>query len=117
MDWEGDLIVGRGSRSAIATLVCRSSRYLRLVHLPHGHSAAAVTDALTAVFNQLPPAARLTLTWDQGSEMAHHHQIAEHLADGVFFAYPGSPLTAPRTWRQGRVNVGHEGLLVCEAVN
>ena len=90
-DWEGDLIIGRGSRSAIATLVCRTSRYLRLVHLPHGHSAAAVTDALAAAFNQLPSAVRLTLTWDQGSEMAQHHQIAQHLAEGVFFAYPGSP--------------------------
>jgi IS30 family transposase len=103
-DWEGDLILGRSSRSAIATLVCRTSRYLRLVRLPHGHSATAVRDALAAAFTQFPPALRLTLTWDQGSEMAHHDQIAAHLAEGVFFAYPGSP------WLQG-TNENTNGLL------
>jgi IS30 family transposase len=90
-DWEGDLIVGRGNRSAIATLVDRRSRYLRLVALPHGHDAAAVRDALIAAFADLPTAARQTLTWDQGSELAHHEHIGEHLHQGVFFAYPASP--------------------------
>lgn len=46
-DWEADLIVGRGGRSAIATLVDRSSRYLRLVHLPGNRTADTVRDALT----------------------------------------------------------------------
>jgi len=90
-DWEGDLIVGRSNRSAIATLVDRRSRYLHLVALPRGHDAAAVRDALIATFAQLPAAARHTLTWDQGSELAHHNHIGEHLQQGVFFAYPASP--------------------------
>lgn len=90
-DWEGDLIVGRGNRSAIATLVDRHSRYLLLVRLPDGHDAAAVRDALTVALRQLPANARHTLTWDQGSELAHHEHIAEHLAQGVYFAYPASP--------------------------
>ncbi|MFF5990675.1 IS30 family transposase [Prauserella flavalba] len=81
-DWEGDLIVGRGNRSAIATLVCRTSRYLRLVRLPDRHAAAAVSDALATCFGQLPLAVRLTQTWDQGSEMAHHDRISRHLAEG-----------------------------------
>jgi IS30 family transposase len=75
-DWEGDLIVGRNNGSAIATLVDRASRYLRLVHLPGAHTASTVRDALLAVFGGLPAAARLTLTWDQGAELAYHHQIA-----------------------------------------
>ena len=54
----GDLIVGRGNRSAIATLVDRRSRCLHLVGLPHGHDAAAVRDALIAAFARLPAAAR-----------------------------------------------------------
>ncbi|MFE3781941.1 IS30 family transposase [Amycolatopsis sp. NPDC059090] len=103
-DGEGDLILGRGNRSAIATLVCRTSRYLQLVHLPHGHAAGAVSDALAACFGPLPAAARLTLTWDQGTEMAQHHRIAEHRTEGVFFAHPGSP------WLRG-TNENTNGLL------
>lgn len=103
-DWEGDLIVGRGNRSAIATLVDRYSRYVHLVALPNGHDAVAVRDALIAAFAELPEAARHTLTWDQGSELAHHHHIGEHLSQGVFFAYPASP------WLRG-TNENTNGLL------
>jgi IS30 family transposase len=90
-DWEGDLIVGRSSRSAIGTLVCRSSRALRLVHLPNGHCADALIEAITPVLQAIPSEARCTLTWDQGSEMARHDLVAEHFHQGVFFAEPGSP--------------------------
>jgi IS30 family transposase len=103
-DWEGDLIVGRSNRSAIATLVDRRSRYVHLVALPHGHDASAVRDALIAALGQLPPAARQTVTWDQGSELAHHEHVSEHLQQGVFFAYPASP------WLRG-TNENTNGLL------
>jgi len=103
-DWEGDLIVGRGNRSAIATLVDRHSRYVHLVALPRGHDAAAVRDALIAAFARLPGDALHTLTWDQGSELAHHKEIGEHLGQGVFFAYPASP------WLRG-TNENTNGLL------
>jgi IS30 family transposase len=103
-DWEGDLIVGRGGRSAIATLVDRRSRYLHLVALPRGHDAAAVRDALVAALAELPAAARYTLTWDQGSELAHHKHIGEYLQQGVFFAYPASP------WLRG-TNENANGLI------
>jgi hypothetical protein len=94
-DWEGDLIVGRHSRSAIGTLVDRTSRAVRLFHLPCGHSAEAFTAAFADVLGALPEAARRTLTWDQGSEMARHDVLAEHFEEGVFFADPGSP------WQRG----------------
>jgi len=103
-DWEGDLIVGRNSRSAIATLVDRKSRYVHLVALPTSHDASTVRSALVDLFATMPDAAKRTLTWDQGSELAHHHHIAEHLAEGVFFAYPGSP------WLRG-TNENTNGLL------
>ena len=48
-DWEGDQIVGKHIRSAIGTLVDRTSRSVRLIHLPHGHSAEAFTDAFGCV--------------------------------------------------------------------
>ncbi|PXY16666.1 hypothetical protein BAY59_35285 [Prauserella coralliicola] len=103
-DWEGDLIVGRGNQSAIATLVDRNSRYLRLVHLPGNHNADTVRDALIANLGTLPQQVRLTLTWDQGAELAHHREIAILLRDGVFFARPGSP------WQRG-TNENTNGLL------
>jgi IS30 family transposase len=103
-DWEGDLIVGRHSRSAIGTLVDRTSRSVRLIHLPYGHSADALVDAASRVLAMLPEAARRTLTWDQGSEMARHDVLAEHFDEGVFFADPGSP------WQRG-TNENTNGLL------
>jgi IS30 family transposase len=103
-DSEGDLIVGKHSRSAIGTLVDRTSRAVRLIHLPHGHNAEAFVDAFGHVLARLPDLARRTLTWDQGSEMARHDVLAEHFDEGVYFADPGSP------WQRG-TNENTNGLL------
>ena len=103
-DWEGDLIVGRMSRSAIGTLVDRASRYVRLVHLPDGHAAAQLVTAMHATLATVSPIARRTLTWDQGSEMARHDLLAEHFSEGVYFARPASP------WLRG-TNENTNGLL------
>jgi IS30 family transposase len=103
-DWEGDLIVGKMSQTAIGTLVDRASRYLRLVHLPDGHRAEHLRAALVAVLEELPDTVRWTLTWDQGSEMAHHDRLAPHFRDGIFFARPASP------WLRG-TNENTNGLL------
>jgi IS30 family transposase len=73
--WEGDLLIGAGQRSAIATLVERKTRHTILVPIRFGHSARNVGDALIATFRHLPPALRRTLTWDQGNEMFHHERI------------------------------------------
>jgi IS30 family transposase len=94
-DWEGDLITGRVNQSAIGTLVDRASRYVKLIHLAGGRSSQELKEALTAAALELPPEARRTLTWDQGSEMACHDQIAHLFSDGVFFAYPGRPWERP----------------------
>jgi len=64
--WEGDLITGEGNRSAIGTLVERSTRYVMLLHLPTDHTAEAVRDALTRTVMTLPAHLRRSLTWDQG---------------------------------------------------
>jgi hypothetical protein len=84
------------SQSTIGTLVDRRSRYLRVVHLPDGHRADRCRQALEPVLASLPAAARLTLTWDQGSEMAHHDRLADLFAEGIFFAHLGSP------WLRGK---------------
>jgi len=97
-DWEGDLIVGHQSRSAIGTIVDRRSRYTKLVHLPGGHTARHLVTGLADTMADLPTAHRLTLTWDQGSEMAAHHEVAEVatlFGEGIFFAHAGKP------WQRG----------------
>jgi len=103
-DWEGDLIIGSKTRSAIGTLVDRKSGYVLLLHLPDTHSALEVNRALTATMSQLPAHQRRTLTWDQGSEMSSHDKIAPLFSDGVFFAHPGKP------WQRGS-NENVNGLL------
>jgi IS30 family transposase len=55
------------------------------------HRAEDLVEAIAPVLASLSEAARLTLTWDQDSEMARHDAIAVRFAHGVFFAGPGSP--------------------------
>jgi transposase, IS30 family len=74
------------------------------VHLPDGHSAEQLRVAMLPVLTGLPALARQTLTWDQGSEMARHHDVAVHFAEGVFFAPPATP------WLRG-TNENTNGLL------
>jgi len=85
-------------------LVERASRLTKLVHLPGNHTAETVRDALWVALGELPQQVRVTLTWDQGSQMAHHDQIATLLVDGVLFAHPASP------WQRGS-NENTNGLL------
>jgi IS30 family transposase len=101
--WEGDLIVGKGGRSAIGTLVERSS-YLVLVHPPHGRTAENVRVALTRQLSRIPAELRRALTWDQGKEMADHVRVTVDTNIDVFFCDPRSP------WQRGS-NENSNGLL------
>jgi IS30 family transposase len=89
--WEGDLIIGAKMASAIGTLVERVTRFLVLVHLPHGYKAPQLRDALIAQTTLIPAALRKTLTWDQGREMVLHEQIAAATGFDVFFCDPHAP--------------------------
>jgi IS30 family transposase len=88
-------IVGAFNRSAIGTLVERSTRFTILVHLDGASRAHSLRDQLIAIFNQLPDGLRRSLTWDQGVEMCHHHEIAEATGMPVFFCHRGSPWQRP----------------------
>jgi transposase, IS30 family len=93
--WEGDLIIGKAGRSAIGVLVERSSRYVVLLHLPHGRTAEDVRAALTRQVSKLPAELRRTLTWDQGKEMAEHVRFSTDTSMVVYFCDPHSP------WQRG----------------
>jgi IS30 family transposase len=102
--WEGDLITGELNKTAIATLVERTTRYTMLVHLPHSHDAEAVRDGLIATISTLPAHLRGSLTWDQGAEMARHKQFSMATDMAVYFCDPASP------WQRG-TNENTNGLL------
>ncbi len=102
--WEGDLITGKDNRSAIGTLVERSTRYVMLVHLPVDHTAPSTRDALAETVKTLPAHLRRSLTWDQGSEMAAHRAFTMATEVPVYFCEPASP------WQRGS-NENTNGLL------
>ena len=102
--WEGDLIMGASNQSAIGTLIERTTRYCMLLHLPNGHTAEQVRDALVAQIQTLPAHLRGSLTWDQGCEMAGHKQCTIATNVPVYFCDPASP------WQRG-TNENTNGLL------
>jgi IS30 family transposase len=91
--WEGDLVIGQGGKTAVATLVERTSRFLILVPLT-GRDSLTVSEAIIAAVGPLPATIKRSLTWDCGAEMALHKDVT---ATGlpVFFAHPHSP------WERG----------------
>jgi IS30 family transposase len=102
--WEGDLILGKNNRSAIGTLVERSTRFVMLLHLPGPADAIAVRDQIVATIGTLPEALRRSLTWDQGLEMRRHTEITIAADLPVYFCDPRSP------WQRGS-NENTNGLL------
>ena len=93
--WEGDLIMGAGNRSAIGTLVERTTRFTILLHLPGDHTAETVAAAMIEAMGELPDHLRRSITWDRGSEMADWQDIQLQLQAPVFFCNPHSP------WQRG----------------
>ncbi len=102
--WEGDLIIGKNQASQIGTLVERTTGFVVLLHLPADRTATAVADAMTAKIPQIPEILRLSLTWDQGNEMALHTKITEATGLPIYFCDPHSP------WQRG-TNENTNGLL------
>jgi IS30 family transposase len=92
---EGDLILGKDCKSAIGTIVERSTGYVWLLHLPHGHTAEQVRTAICDQLPHWPEVLRQTLTWDRGKEMTQHKQISIDTGLKVYFADPHSPWQRP----------------------
>ena len=118
--WEGDLLIGL-ERSAIGTLVERTTRFTMLIHLPRedgyrhkhtvkngpalaGYGAITMKDALASTITTLPEQLRRSLTWDRGKEMSAHAQFKIETGVPVYFADPQSP------WQRG-TNENTNGLL------
>jgi transposase, IS30 family len=102
--WEGDLIIGARQRSAVGTLVERTTRYLQLLHLPDGREADKVNNAIKRSICGLPDELVRTITWDQGKEMSSHVTFTVDTGVQVYFCDPHSP------WQRG-TNENTNGLL------
>ena len=118
--WEGDLLIGL-ERSAIGTLVERTTRFTMLVHLPRevgygtiprtkngpplaGYGAITMKNALASTITTLPEQLRRSLTWDRGKELSQHVAFTVETGVAVYFADPQSP------WQRG-TNENTNGLL------
>jgi len=118
--WEGDLVIGL-QRSAIGTLVERTTRFTMLVYLPReegwgviprtkngpalaGYGAITMADVLARTVTALPEQLRRSLTWDRGKELSAHAQFTVRTGLPVYFADPHSP------WQRG-TNENTNGLL------
>jgi len=102
--WEGDLIIGKDGRSAVGTLVERTSRYVILLHLPDGRDADRVGEALRQAIATLPSHLFQSITWDQGKEMSCHIGFTVATGIPIYFCDPHSP------WQRGS-NENTNGLL------
>ena len=102
--WEGDLIIGKDCRSAVGTLVERTTRYVLLLHLRKGREAEHVDQAMREAIAGLPGELFRTITWDQGKEMARHATFTIDTGIQVYFCDPHSP------WQRGS-NENTNGLL------
>ncbi len=101
--WEGDLIMGKYKRTALGTLVERTTRYTILVPLT-AKDAESVRKAYARELGSLPKEIAKTLTYDQGKEMSQHKQFTIATGIAVYFAHPGSP------WERG-TNENTNGLI------
>lgn len=102
--WEGDLILGKYKRSALGTLVERTTRYTILVALGARKDALNVREAYAEAFKTVPNELRKTLTYDQGKEMSQHEKFTIDTGIQVYFAHSGSP------WERG-TNENTNGLI------
>lgn len=101
--WEGDTIKGAGNASAVGTLVERTTLFVTLAKLADGTAKSALT-GFSRVLNRIDAQKRLSMTYDQGKEMAAHATLARRTGIKVYFADPHSP------WQRG-INENTNGLL------
>ena len=93
-DWEGDLIKGAGNASAIGTLAERKTRYVILTKMKDATADTALS-SFSRGLSKVPKTMRVSMTYDQGKEMARHAELADRLNIKVYFCDPHSPWQRP----------------------
>lgn len=101
--WEGDLIKGKGNRTSVGTIVERTTLFTVLAKMESATAVSAV-NGFSHVLNRIEGQKRLSMTYDQGREMARHSELTRNTGVKVYFADPHSP------WQRG-INENTNGLL------
>lgn len=101
--WESDLLMGSLNRSALGTIVERTTRSVLLVPLAQ-YDAPHVRRSFARKLKSLPERLTLSLTHDQGKEMSEHQALTQATEIQVYFAHPKSP------WERG-TNENTNGLI------
>ena len=101
--WEGDLVIGKGQKSAIGTIVERKSRYTLIIKL-NSRKSDEIAKMFSIKLNQLNNLFKKTMTYDNGIEMAKHEKITQNTGMKIFFAHPYS------SWERG-TNENTNGLI------
>ena len=101
--WEGDLVIGKGQKSAIGTIVERKSRYTLIIKL-NSRKSDEIAKMFSMKLNQLNNLFKKTMTYDNGIEMAKHEKITQNTGVKIFFAHPYS------SWERG-TNENTNGLI------
>ncbi len=92
--WEGDMVVGKGNRSQVGTLVERTTLFVALVKLDNAKAVTAA-EGFATILNRFESQMRRSMTYDQGTEMAHHQTLTQRTGVDVYFAHPHAP------WERG----------------
>ena len=93
--WEADLILFARYGQAILTLHERQSRLIFATRPPN-KAAAPIAERMSSFLGGLPNHLRQTVTFDNGTEFARHHEL-HRLAIATFFCDPHAP------WQKGGI--------------
>ncbi len=86
---------GARNKSQIGTPVERTTLFTVLVQMDNA-TAEHTAERFASVLNRIDAAMRLSMTYDNGREMAHHKTLSETTGIKVYFAHPYS------LWERGR---------------
>lgn len=101
--WEDDLIKGKSNRTSVGTIVERTTLFTEIAKMESATAASAVSE-FSHVLNRIEGQKRLSITYDQGREMARHAELTENTEVKVYFA------EAHSSW-QREINENTNGFL------
>ncbi len=101
--WEADLVISKGKKGGLLTLIDRYSRY-SIVEKVEDKKAETIIEAFKRGFKGIPEEYLRTITVDNGKEFAGFKEVEKELSVEIYFCAPYSP------WEKGS-NENFNGIL------